>query len=321
MQRAILTFANCQGPALLKLLSLHPVMKEYKRSYITAWEDNTPSDEDLAQVKIVLYQKSFGIPKFLDRLPPDAIAISFPAVSCATLFPYAFNRGSEAVGWRFPYGDRFLIGKVKEGMSAEEAADGYMAHDVATRMKARRLLDFDISRWEALDRDHDVKIADFLQARFATHRLFFTPDHPSDVLMIELVNRILAKLGQPGFVEPDWASHAHCLSTVEIPIHPSILDALGLTAIAKDHRYSFWEGRGSAIARDWYRRYADALHHPTIAQALARAARHVESGETEEAREICVAALRQEPGNPLAQEVQQALKGGKPTEPQMGLAV
>jgi hypothetical protein len=286
MPPLICVHANCQGQALAGLLARHPGLQGAEFVFLRAWLGDEPTAEQLSRCQLLIRQNSFALPAFAQRLPAAARQIVVPLLACSVLWPFAFDKPDEPAGWRFPYGDRYLIGQLRQGRSPQQAADDYLALDVAARVRLDRLLAMEVQRWQQDDQKCDVQLAAFIEANLLRERLFFTPDHPTDRLLIELANRVLALLGQPPFGTPDWAHHQHALRGVEVPLHPAIVRHFALPFAAVDQRYPLHGGWLECTTHDYYQRHAAALATPGISEAMHEAAAALQAGDLKTAFNI-----------------------------------
>jgi len=300
MKPVVCIYANCQGEALGRLLRQHPSLAGQEFVVLKAWLQEQPSDDQLARCEVLIYQDSFGMPAFLDRPAIDARRVCIPLLTCSFLWPYGFDKPNEPVGWRFPYGDRYLIGQLRQGVAPAQATADYAALDLSTKLDLDRLRDMEVQKWLRYDANTDVRMGEFLQQHVLSHRLFFTPDHPTDVVMIELCNQVLAKLGQPPFGWPSWQGYSHSLAGTEVPVHPSVLRHFGVSWLTPEHRYPLHGGYLSLDAAACYARYAAALQAPSMAEGLREAVGAIARQDDAAALNICNLIRLRAPQQPWA---------------------
>ncbi len=313
---AIALYANCQGQALAGWLSRHPALQGWDFVFLRAWLGESPSAEDLARCHLLIHQPAWGEPPFGARLLPHALRIALPLLSCSVLWPYAFDRPAEPVGWRFPYGDRFLVQRAKAGDAADHAVQLYLAQDLAGRLDLDRLLALELERWRQDDQRCGTRLAPLLERDLLREPLFFTPDHPTDRLLLELANHVLRRLGLVPFAAPSsaaaWSQHKHLLDGVEVPVHPRIARHFALPWVSADRR---WPLHGGALALDtaaWYTRYARALQRPGWADGLQDALDALAAGDLATALNLGQLLQAHRPHEPAVQAlsaVLQALTG------------
>ena len=300
MRPAIVIYTNCQGQALAGLLARHPALQGHDFVFLRAWLKDQPRPADLQRCVAYLHQPAWGDADFVDQLPASAVRIALPLLSCSVLWPHAFDRPDEPVGWRFPYGDRFLIAQLRAGQTPEAAVDTYLAMDMPAKLKLDRLLALEVQRWQQDDARCGTDLAPFIARKLRRERLFYTPDHPSDRLLIELANQVLPRLGLARFGMPDWATHKHALDGVELPIHPTIAAHFQLPWITPEHRYPLHGGWLSLDARSWYLAYAQALQQPGLEQGLQEAIHALATGPIEKVVNLCGLIRLRQPSHPGA---------------------
>ncbi len=300
MKPVVCLYANCQGQGLAGLLGQHPSLQDHEFVVLKAWLHEAPADEALQRCRVLIYQDSFGRPEFLSRLPVGCPAIAVPLLTCSFLWPYSFDRPNEPVGWRFPYGDRYLLAKQRAGIAPAQAAEDYLAEALGARLDLDRLREMELQKWARYDQQTDVKMAGFLQEHVLAQRLFFTPDHPTDVLMLELCNQVLALLGMPPFAWPTWEGHRHALAGVEVPVHPSVLRHFGLNYLTPEYRYPVHGGYLALDALACYVAYAKALQKPGMADGLREAVAAIGRHDDLTALNICTLIRFRAPQQPWA---------------------
>jgi|GEM_PF-2381582 len=312
MQPVVIFYTNCQGQGLIKLLAGHPAFVDHELVFLTAWQHVRPSAEQIARCQVLIYQNSFGTPDFLDELPAEATRIVIPLITCAFLWPFTFDRPNEPVGWRFPYGDRQLIARMKGDVAPEAAATEYYAQDFGRQMNLNRLLDLEFQKWEKYDKESEVRLGAFLKERIFSHRLFFTPDHPTDVVMIELANQLLDKLELPRLDIAERPEHQNALAGTEVPVHPSIIRHFAIPYLAANHPYPLWGGSKALDTLGFYTSYCRALGAPSMDEALREAVTAIYNHDEASAMNICtLIGLRypQHPGAMIVLALISALNG------------
>lgn len=303
MEPIVIFYTNCQGQGLIKLLAEQEGFRDHELVFLTAWQRVRPSEDQIARCQVMIYQNSFGVPDFLEELPAEATRIVIPLITCAFMWPFTFDRPNEKVGWRFPYGDRQLIAKMRDDIAPEVVAAEYFSQDLGRQMNLNRLLDLEFQKWEKYDKESDVRIGAFLKNNIFSHRLFFTPDHPTDVVMIELANQLLDKLNQPRIEISDWAAHPHALAGTEVPVHPSIIRHFAIPYLAEDHQHPLWGGSKSLDTLGFYVSYCRALRAPSIDEALQEAVTAVFNNDNSTALNICTLISLRDPVHPWAMTV------------------
>lgn len=295
MRDVICFYTNCLGQGLIKLFQQHPALKDFEFIHCRPWLKEEPGEDQLKRCSLMFSQVSFSKASFFDALPASTRHFTLPVLACSVFWPYAFDRPDDPVGWRFPYGDRFLISCHKAGKSIEQSVSEYMQSDISSLVHVDRLLDFELKRLRQMDRSCNVQIAGFVADSLLTRRLFFTPDHPTDILLLEIANQILVQLSLPQFNSPNWERHVHMLQGVELPIHPSILRHLTLPFFDAGYAYPQWGGWLSYTAKEFYTWYAIALRRPSIEQGMEEAAQAISAGDYARVLNLCSLVRLREP--------------------------
>lgn len=293
-------YSNCQGESIIGFLRVHPDFVTSEFVFLRAWLKEALSADQIRRCSVLIYQTSFGIPAFLDNLPAATRRVVIPLMTCAVLWPYGFDKPNEPVGWRFPYGDRYLAAKIAKSVSPRQSVDDYLALDIPVQLNMERLLDLEFRKFRQQDANTDVSLAKRLESQLLTSQMFFTPDHPTDLLILELINQILIGLGACTFVTPDWATHSHSLRNVEVPVHPSIAAHFALPYVNPERLYPMFGGWLELTVQDFYLRYAQALTSPSMDVALIEAAHSLHGGDVNNAVNICSLVRHKDPVNPWA---------------------
>ncbi len=200
---------------------------------------------------------------------PNALAtngkrITFPLLRLELLWPLtcANERNAPEPGLphgRFPYGDKFVSACLAKNVSAHQILGlctsgkwgaNWPDLDETFRIESRRLT--------AGDARCDVKIGSFVLKRFRSERLFWTVDHPTDALLMELTKRLLSAAGlieTPSAVENAFAPAGAngLLGVYAVPVHPHVAAHFALAWYRPDQSYQ-------AFDRSYtYQKYYEAL--------------------------------------------------------------
>lgn len=262
--RSLIVYGNCQGDAITSTLQADPIVPRlfdvaYCRSFDHPVEGQMLFDEQIARACALLWEQHdpLQFPK-ADALPADALRLRFPATDCNLFWPFhcvnKYDRPEPPVYpfGRFPYGDRVIIAAIDRGMSAEEILDYYLNGWDDYKIDLDRLFELETARMKARDTRCDVKIADYVLKHLRTQRLFLTTNHPTSILLAELIERLLhaSDSVQPALQDADIAETLAAnfpatgpLSVVGVPIHPRIAEHFGLEWYNRNELYRSWSGR------------------------------------------------------------------------------
>ena len=260
--RTVLVYGNCQAPYLAQLLGeIDDLNDDYR--FVAAINHAVPGEE-LAPVAdvhfrdvalcLAQYEKRADSPIALalrSRLPPGCPVITFPSFVMNSFWPFDCPepRGlpDPAYPWkRYPFGDMIGLRIAQAGLAGPLAVAAYLDHSLRKMPKLDVRLQRDIDRLHYYDARCDVKLADYVEANFRQHHLFWTEGHISQEGVVELARRVATAArpvlgGSAGRTEECLAATAFAgMGNLQLPIHPMVADALGLR---------FWE---SDMAYHWY---------------------------------------------------------------------
>jgi hypothetical protein len=190
MFKNCILYTNCVGSLGIKpLFSLIPNFGPIKHFH-NYNEDEYPSDEELATCDLFIFQYSTKEPieKYTSKLPPNCKQVSFP---------YIYDDGTFSI--HYGTGGFSVIDKlVQKGYSTEEILNMYDCNNIDFELNDRRMRSIQILK----DRETKctIKIADFIESN-RDKPLFFTHNHPTMIITLELCNRICEQLHIPKFQE------------------------------------------------------------------------------------------------------------------------
>lgn len=246
LPKTLIVYGNCQADAISSIFGEDPVTAEcFRVLYLRSFDH--PSDgwdelrsEDVANCAVLCEQHDDSRPfPYRDLLPVACHTIKFPAIDCTLLWPFScdnpYNEPEPPVFpfGRFPYGDRIIIDGIEKGKPPAEILNYYRTGWERFGMNLDRLLEIESARLAARDARCDVKIGDFVLENFRRERLFWSNNHPTSVLLRELVHRLIAAglPREPLFAELDLDATITYrfppegpLGVASIPVHPKIVE-------------------------------------------------------------------------------------------------
>ncbi len=110
---------------------------------------------------------------------------------------------------------------------------------VLTRLRQRHAQSLEQLRQR--EADCDVALSDWLEDHLAGQPLFHTINHPTQLALDQLLRRLLKQLGLPHQLGPTIYDRCEHLGALSIPIHPWVIEALGLGPWA--HTWGQRDGR------------------------------------------------------------------------------
>ena len=248
---------NCQARALERALLLSNNFSEnfyfvpiqpvhlIKENEVKGLHDDLPSAGLLlAQCVGEMYRNGIGLGfnKLSGLLSPGGLSFSWPSIYWSgynpELFYFRDERGVALLD-TFDYHHRIIIDGYIKGLPTEVVADNLQTQDIEIGSKeaADRSLEELATRESLLD----VKVVSYIIDNYRMERLFWTFNHPSQSLIIEVARQILSALGLTDDL-PKVAPREYLNSTI-YPILPSVRAALDL----KFQSDSYILSRGSKL--------------------------------------------------------------------------
>lgn len=270
----VIVFGNCQAQSIAGVISHHRLLRNHFSVHYVANFDTPGQERQQLSVEVlretkILLEQATPLVRFdrRDDLSPNCDKVTFPSLDFNLLWPlnapekrnhpelpnYPFGR--------FPYGDRFINDVVDRGLRGRDAFDEYMR--LSSEMLEKnlaRLEQIERSRWQAIERDHDVKMADYLFGSFRRKRIFHTYNHPTRDTLCELIARIL-QAAFPTDAPDVLLGDVEALFTwdfgsdLQVPIHPVVAEKLRIEWWSPEACYNF---RGAPLShRDFIQKQID----------------------------------------------------------------
>lgn len=274
LQRVVIVFGNCQADALALLLSrLRRWIEGLKVLYFASYDKPggcAPlAPEDVGACEVLLQQHDPQQFPMQDLLPKGCQQITFPSLDFNLLWPLGcvnpYNHpDAEYPEGRFPYGDSLVVHGVEDGLSREEIlalalSDAWQPH----WHNLDRLFSLESARLTARDAQCDVAIAPYVFEHFRSERLFWTPNHPTNLLLAQLCSLLLERAF--GSAISSLVSRRDALSTIGpadllgnlgVPIHPHVAEHFGVEWYRGNQRYPYFNGH-SLTRSEYYERMVD----------------------------------------------------------------
>jgi hypothetical protein len=286
--RTLIVYGNCQAEAIATIFKRDPLAEGHFRvMYLRNFEH--PADEweemrsvDVTSCAVLCEQHDPGPFPFRDLLPPTCVTVRFPAIDFNLLWPfncvnpYQEPRPPVFPFGPFPYGDRVIVECLEKGMRPREILEYYLTGWDRYGMDLDRLLQIESARLTSRDRHCEIKMADHVLGRFREERLFWTPNHPTNALLRELIGRLLPACIE---AEPELASldidatlatrlpPEGPLGVVDIPIHPKIAEHYGVKWYDPSERHQTFGGGTYS-----YTEYFEAMIEDSLAVRRSREA-------------------------------------------------
>jgi len=222
-------YANCVGClGMARLFSSHPSFKSIKfyHNYIV---DEYPSDEELSICNLFIFQYSSkeSVEKYTCKLHETCKQVSFP---------YIYDDGTFSI--HMGTGGFTPIDKlVKKNYTLDEILKMYDDGTIDFELESRREKSIQILKEK--EKVCTIQISDFIELN-RIKPIFFTHNHPTMILLIELCNRICIYLNICTFISLPfgWLSGIH-LDSVGFCHHPwDKIESTNKKSILNLDRYS-----------------------------------------------------------------------------------
>lgn len=279
MRRLIVLVGNCQLDALAHLYRRVAAAPDDEVIYLASYRPAADAERDhVAEADILLRQVLDLAPRIGD-IETRAETYLIPHIGAPFLWPctgapHPRNAPAPMLDASGPYpaelGDSFLDGLIAAGVPPDEAAQQYLATDLAALRHVERRAEIVLDMQRLRDRACGTGFADLIAARFREERLFRSPNHPEPAIFAALAREAFGRIGVASAVLEQLATSPPegFFPTTETPIHPGIIAHFGLRYVSPETRYHYFnEGRFSfAEFADRYMRYewnaalAEAFH-------------------------------------------------------------
>lgn len=255
-----IVYGNCQAGVIQNILQKN---SDFNRKYcivkiypVFAWEkkkeeikEMLENQEFLQKIDLFIYQIVQKNNKYDPMLSTDLIVeklkntckkISFSNMYFKGYFPQIYKnkkshlRHINASG-TMEYGDK----KIDEFIDMGDDKNIIIQKVLNERCFSDKEIDDNIKKsFEELKKREDkvqVKICDYIQENYRKEQLFYSPNHPSRKLIIEMVRRIFNELGIDKFEldESDFYIESETLKGQDIPIYPEVIRRLGIRRYEK----------------------------------------------------------------------------------------
>ncbi len=223
------------------------------------------SAADLANADVVIFHppgwadwgNEAGYENLLASIPPHSQTITIPYPVFHAFWPFhCYDERNKNPDDRpaprgetvaYSYGDSYLLGLLRQGLSPEAATRQYLSVDVAGLTDLDRLLTRSFERQEPKEAETSVKILDFVAENLKRKRTFLTINHIANTTLLHMTNQILAQLALPALSDRVLDDLAELLQP-EMPIHPSVCRHFGLDFANAETRYAYYAHRRPTFA-------------------------------------------------------------------------
>lgn len=256
MKKICIIYANCQNELLAEYLLKSPSFnQEYtiKRFpvHLLMQGKKTIPDELLKRAKLFIYQPVKDIHGIcssryiLNKLPSDCQRISFPPLYFTGYHPqYCKNPVNKVIKPIYPfgvmpYGDSNIISMLKQSNSVSEIIERLSNTNYYSQQFLLANVDKSLAELSRREAVLNIKVSDFIKKNYQHYYLFYTVNHPTDIMGIYVVNQILKALDLPLLDRETYIkdSTTGILDEEQTPIYPSVIKKLSLTFINENAVY------------------------------------------------------------------------------------
>lgn len=253
LQKIVVVYGNCQTSILEKMLLRS---KQFRNDYFAlifprvcdySGKDVNEFIYDFAweEVDLFIYQEISENNKFSEQLATDRIKKLLPT-SCRTVcitnlfftgyFPQTIQNKNNVYhelhqSGMFPFGDKYIDQLVGENRKYEEIIEIVNNPKFLDSIEIIEQCENSFSELIKREKVVDVKISDYIIANYKAEQLFYSFNHPNNIVLYEYTNRILKFLGYNvinSMTEEDMYCFFGSLKGQDIPIYPSVIETLGL---------------------------------------------------------------------------------------------
>lgn len=141
----------------------------------------------------------------------------------------------------FPYTDGIIDLMLKEKKSVDEIVTLISSEDLFSEKEVKEKCEQSINNLREREKSVDVPIADYIEQNYCNEQLFYTYNHPKNIVIYEYVKRLLKSLGiekSNEFTEEELNIEFGTLRINNFPIFPCVIKALGLKKYEQKVRIS-----------------------------------------------------------------------------------
>ena len=248
--------ANCQAEPLIELLALSPAFSKLweTKLYTNYLKEKVPQGE-LDRCGLFLYQQlgqewgELASAALTARLNPAAGAVCIPNMFFKGYWPFWTSTSP------IDFGDSLLDKLIDAGAQKPEILKIYYYGDLSKFVDIKAVAEESLDIEEEKDRRGPIKVAPLMRELWQQEDLFYTCNHPAKRLLLSTANQLLKHLGFAPLDEKLTGAYLPEYANFELPIHPQVAEALGLSFIGPEHKFNIF-GRGLTFLQ-YISRYID----------------------------------------------------------------
>ena len=240
----IVCFGNCQSNIIATMLKRYSNCSYNVKSFRNV-EDNLLENgilEQIAKSDLIIYQPLDDKYGDLSQTKIEELAkenntqaISFPYIYNDGIYSLEFDAGKKIIG------EKIILDLYLNGQSKESIIEDYINNNINFKLKRRFKKSLAIMKNK--EKKTDVKLTKFIQKNYQKKKLFYGHNHPTNIVIFELLRQIIQKANLKLTV--DKSKKIQRLCTPVAPISPYDKEKQGFKF---EHTYSFgWSYRGILI--------------------------------------------------------------------------
>lgn len=262
MKPAFVIYGNCQAAILARAFERVQeaglFSEEFEVAYFNRSVDPLPEvlarSEISERVSVLLLQVSEHKERevLLSSVPQSCRIIRFPYLHCSSIWPLYCKdpRQEERSEWGATrtmdaqpvYGDRLALRLLNSGLTPQQAYIRYMAADLLKEVNLDRIYELDVQGYDALEKMSDIPVKQLFLRCFQNARLFWAPNHVSDLGLTYLFREISGIVQSFGLMTSSdvYLGGSEGQSHIQIPIHPQVIEHFQLKWVDYKYRYHYY---------------------------------------------------------------------------------
>lgn len=238
-----LIHANCQGDPLAELLQSHEEFSDrYKVRTFTNYTREVVPGRALSGCSLFLYQwlglgwGGLSSASMLEALPAGTRTVCIPNLFFKAYWPLWDSNKI------INYSDMLLNDLIERGLSKAEILHIYLQTDIKKYYNLESLIQKSIEKERQKEKRWDFPMVDAVLQDYREEPLFKTVNHPGRRLCLEVADNVLGLLGFDPLDESARSRFQEPFPEFEQPIHPQVVDYLGLSFVDPETRYFVYGG-------------------------------------------------------------------------------
>jgi|GEM_PF-2519028 len=319
MKKICIIYANCQGALLTKYLTTSASFnREYQIKrfpiHVLMQKKTSIPSHLLERAKLFIYQPVKEIhgelcsELILNKLPSDCLRISFPSLYFSGYSPQSCkNPVNKVIKPNYPtglmaQGDTNIISMLESGNTTAQIIKSLSDPDFYSQEFLLSHLNETLAELARRESQLSIKVSQFIKANFQDAYLFYTRQHPSDILGVYVANQILnlldlTPLSPRSSLKSFWRG---VLDTIQVPIYPSVIKHLDLKFVTEKTPYRHFGYCTNSMTFSRYISEYVCLHQSMLGSANSyyfKGIRLADRNKFDEAAMAIKSAIKRKPDN------------------------